>query len=77
VVEVLRLSLSDSLRMTTRGKLHRATFRWPLQKRSAHIGCAFFIFGWEALPVSGQGVGEVVGVFAVFDDDFHGAFEAG
>ena len=24
-----------------------------------------------------QGVGEIVGVFAVFDDDFHGALEAG
>lgn len=31
----------------------------------------------EAWPWSGQGVGEVVGVVAVFDDDLHGAVEAG
>ena len=29
-----------------------------------------FLFG------GGEGVGEVVGVFVVFDDDFHGALEA-
>ena len=33
--------------------------------------CASFLF------CVGQGVGEVVGVFAVFDDDIHGALEAG
>jgi hypothetical protein len=43
----------------------------------AHLGCAFFIWGGETFALSGQGVGEVVGVFAVFDDDFHGALEAG
>src|SRR5690349_8437819 len=36
-----------------------------------------FYFVPAVFPSSGQGIGEVVGVVAVFDDDFHGTLEAG
>jgi len=36
----------------------------------------FYFLGGEALPLSGQGVGKVVGVFAIFDDDLHRAINA-
>jgi len=70
VVEVLQLSLSDSFRMTT------------LEEKAGPPEGGRYAGGEGAQMVRlflfwvGQGVGEVVGVVAVFDDDFHGALEA-